>query len=269
MKINSNIMATMTVVNLGKANQKATTAMERLSSGLKINSAKDNPAGLAISDKLDKQVRGLKQANQNAMDGISFIQTGEGALNEVHAILGKMKELAIQGKNDTLSYEDVTAINTELVMLTSEVDRICSETEFNGINMLEMGGDLPIQIGSNHGEILTINMDDINYHKIHDLIKGIKDVKDKDVIENIEKAVIKTSDIRSELGAYQNRLEHTVANLGIRTENTTSSLSRILDADMAEEMSNYTQYNVLSQSAIAMLAQANQRPQQVLQLLNS
>ena len=284
MKISSNIVASMTVANLNAANKKASTAMERLSSGLKINSAKDNPAGLAISNKLQTQIEGLSQANSNAMDGISLAQTAEGALNEVHSMLNRMRELAVQVKNGTLQADDKEKIQQEMDALKEEIEGIGKNTQFNGKDILNLpaGTVVPIQIGmksginadgSRNGNILAMDADKINMKE--NVIKALEpdptqplSVDDDDLLTKIDNAVSATSEMRGYLGACQNRLEHTVANLDVGEENITASLARIYDADMAEEMTNYTQYNVIAQSGIAMLAQANQRPQQVLQLLN-
>ncbi|MBE6024117.1 MAG: flagellin [Cellulosilyticum sp.] len=278
MKISSNIIATMTVGNLNRANRRAETAMERLSSGLKINSAKDNPAGLAISNKLQTQVEGLSQANNNAMDGISLIQTAEGALNEVHSMLNRIRELAVQAENGTLQDEDKEKVQQEIDALIAEIESIGKNTQFNGKEVLNFDKNIPIQIGVKSGDMLEIDGTKINMENVLQCITDTDpatnnttplSVDDPNLLSRIDQAAEQTSAIRSYLGACQNRLEYTVSNLDVSEENVTASLSRIYDADMAEEMTNYTQYNVISQSGISILAQANQRPQQVLQLLNS
>ena len=280
MKVSSNITAMMTVANMNIANNSAAKVMERLSSGLKINSAKDNPAGLAIANKLSTQVKGLSQANDNVMNGISMIQTAEGAMNEVHSMLNRMKELTVQGLNETLTESDRENVQLEMDELIEEIKTIQKNTEFNQTNMLNMESNIMIQTGANASQALTINGSDINLDQTIEIIDGLKFEDElqeanqnnpdyKDMLTRIDEAIQMTSSIRGKLGAYQNRLEHTATNLGVSEENTVASLSRIEDADMAEEMTNYTQYNVISQAGIAMLAQANQRPQQVLQILNS
>ena len=279
MKISSNITAMMTVANMNVASNSAAKAMERLSSGLKINSAKDNPAGLAISNKLSTQVKGLNQASDNVMNGISMIQTAEGAMNEVHSILNRMKELTVQGLNETLAEGDRESIQAEMDELIEEIKTIQKNTQFNQTNMLNMESDIMIQTGANASQALAINGAGINLGQTIKMIDGLKfedeldeanknNLDDKDRLTRVDEAIQMTSTIRGKLGAYQNRLEYTATSLGASEENTIASLSRIEDADMAEEMTNYTQYNVISQAGIAMLAQANQRPQQVLQLLN-
>ena len=280
MKVSSNITAMMTVANMNIANNSAAKVMERLSSGLKINSAKDNPAGLAIANKLSTQVKGLSQANDNVMNGISMIQTAEGAMNEVHSMLNRMKELTVQGLNETLTESDRENVQLEMDELIEEIKTIQKNTEFNQTNMLNMESNIMIQTGANASQALTINGSDINLDQTIEIIDGLKFEDElqeanqnnpdyKDMLTRVDEAIQMTSSIRGKLGAYQNRLEHTATNLGVSEENTVASLSRIEDADMAEEMTNYTQYNVISQAGIAMLAQANQRPQQVLQILNS
>lgn len=268
MKINSNMAATYTIANLNKANNSASQVMKRLSSGLKITSAKDNPAALAIANKLHAQVQGLSQANRNAMDGISLVQTAEGALNEVSDMLTRLKELATQGLNGTYSSASKEAINAEITALTDEIKNIQNTTTFNKFNIFNSSEDIMLQIGANAHQTMVMESDKVNLDGLVQSLEGLN-TDTPNIEAKVDQAIHNTSTIRSYLGAYQNRLEHTTANLGVSEENTTASLSRIEDADMAEEMTNYTQYNILSQSGIAILAQANQRPQQVLQLLNS
>lgn len=280
MKVSSNITAMMTVANMNKANNSAATVMERLSSGLRINSAKDNPAGLAIAHKLSTQVKGLNQASDNIMNGISMIQTAEGAMNEVHSILNRMKELAVQGSNDTLDEEDRKNIHLEMDQLVKEIKNMQENTDFNNTKVLDIKSNIMIQTGAGPNQSLQIEGSKININEVIDVVDKyeLKDgetsessgiFKDGTILDDIDDAIEKTSKIRSRLGAYQNRLEYAATNVEVHEENTIASLSRIEDADMAEEMTNYTQQNVISQAGIAMLAQANQRPQQVLQLLNS
>lgn len=269
MKISSNIIANIVVGKMNKANNSAAIAMERLSSGLKINSAKDNPAGLAVANKLNVQVKGLDQAASNVMNGISMIQTAEGAMNEVHAMLCRIKELTVQGENDTYSEQDRGNIQKEIDALIEGIKDIQKRTEFNQINMLQTEEDLIIQIGANASQNMIMSGKEINLDQTIALIDGMNfEDEEKEMVTQVEEAIAMTSTIRGKLGAYQNRLEHTYTSLEINEENTIASLSKIKDADMAEEMTNYTQHNVISQAGIAMLAQANQRPQQVLQLLN-
>ena len=265
--------------------------MQRLSSGLRINSAGDDAAGLAIAQKMQTQVRGLEQANRNSMDGISLIQTAEGALNEVHSMLQRMRELSVQAANGTMEIEDRKTIQEEIDQLLEEIERTATETEYNKKKLLngEFGGGkggLDLQIGANEDQMMNVEIGDMTAEALG-LKVEVKDgagnshtppiYKTLDVSENqeaaqnaittIDDAIAKVSETRSKLGAYQNRLEHVVANLGVATENMTESMSRIQDADMAKEMAEYTKHNILAQAGNSMLAQANQRPQQILQLL--
>lgn len=270
MRINHNIPALRTLSQLGKANGALDKSMQRLSSGLRINCAADDAAGLAISQKMDTQVRGLKQANRNAMDGISLIQTAEGALTEIHSMLQRMRELAVQASNGTYSSVDREAINDEILELKEEIKRICGQTEFNEMGLLSGKEVFNLHIGANEKQSMEVTIENV-YPKLAELaMSGINFLtasSSTGAITKINDAIAKVSSIRSQLGAYQNRLEHAVANLDTSIENMTASLSRIQDADMAEEMSEYTRSNIISQAGTSMLAQANQRPQQILQLL--
>ncbi|MBV4424169.1 flagellin [Clostridium tyrobutyricum] len=384
MIINHNLMANNALRNMNINSNNASKAMEKLSSGLRINRAGDDAAGLAISEKMRGQINGLNQASSNAQDSISLIQTAEGALNETHSILQRMRTLAVQSSNDTNTTTDRSAIQDEVNQLTDEIDRIANTTEFNTQKLLDgskkglvdakdadgtiqlntsaaielgtvatdiadsftvtitrtnaasgttyaageynadvIGGSgtisfantaltyggktinlsngtlaslasgesitvsikgavtansdvkdaLSMQIGANSGQNMLIG---INSMKATDI--GVRDTSGKALditsaskangaITQINNAIESVSTQRSKLGAYQNRLEHTINNLGTSSENLTSAESRIRDVDMASEMSEYSKNNILSQAAQAMLAQANQQPQQVLQLL--
>ncbi len=399
MKINYNIAALQTYVSLDRTTKEQSTAMERLSSGLQINSSKDDPAGMAMCQKLRAQIDGLEQSNKNSMDGISMIQTSEGALSEVHDMLARVRELSIQSMNDTYDDSDRAKLQLEVDALILEIDRISAETEFNenkvlaggsqlaesgiGIEQLQAGSDDPAQaaqyqltqpasevgtgftidgqvfeyydstqgeykgtgigldVNSTYAEIRTqiaetqfdnFTMDDTltltakeesirgNYLAASDGgttaslvyfqtgananqltgmaiaasdtatlgltskvpgdgfleyanengVYGISLSTPEDAefsLTAIDIAIDKVSAQRAYLGAYQNRLEHTVKSLGVTEENLTGSLSRIQDTDMAAEMAEFTRTNIVSQAATSMLAQANQRPQQVLQIL--
>ena len=267
MKIRQNIPALLTINSLNKADNAASKAIQRLSSGLKINSAKDDAAGLAIANKLDTQVKCLDQANRNVMDGISMIQTAEGALNEVSDMLVRLKELATQGGNGTFDATDKGNIQMEMDALIDEINNIRKQTNFNGQNLFDVNENIMIQIGANKDQGLAIDGEDINLYQVTKYINGLE-VDDMDIQDKVNKAIKANSSVRGKLGAYQNRLEHTANNLSVNEENTTAALSRIQDTDMAEEMTNFTSKNIITQAANAMLAQANQRPQQVLQLLN-
>ncbi|OOB77718.1 MAG: hypothetical protein BEN18_09815 [Epulopiscium sp. Nuni2H_MBin001] len=400
MKINYNIPALQTNVALKRATNQQSTAMERLSSGLKINSSKDDPAGMAICQKLTAQVDGLNQANKNSMDGISMIQTAEGAMNEVHDMLSRLRELSIQSMNDTYTDTDRDKMQLELNELLKEIDRISEDTEFNDTKILNGSRDIgqsgigivqtqtgtddqpavynltlpnprvagegftidgqafefydstegeytgtaigldinntaaqitntlaeieytnftlstdltltaksngtdgnylaandgavaPIQvlfqIGANANQLtslylestgtdvlgLTSNLEGNGFSETADINGAyglnISNKEDADfALGAIDKAINKISEQRAYLGAYQNRLEYTVKSLDVTEDNLTGSLSRIQDTDMAEEMTEFTRTNIISQAATSMLSQANQRPQQVLQILQS
>ncbi|MCM8900477.1 flagellin Hag [Caldicoprobacter algeriensis] len=272
MRINNNIAALNTyrqlsfnVMNVGKS-------MEKLSSGLRINRAGDDAAGLAISEKMRAQIRGLEQASRNAQDAISLIQTAEGALNETHSILQRMRELAVQAANSTNAGEDRAAIGKEIEQLKNEINRIASQTQFNTKNLLTGSAKgLVFQIGANKNQTITLSIATMNVSALS--IKGISIAPTTSagsitgMLATIDTAINKVSAERAKLGAYQNRLEHTIANLATSSENLTAAESRIRDVDMAKEMMNFTKNNILAQAAQAMLAQANMQPQAVLQLL--
>jgi flagellin len=363
MIINHNMGAMNANRNMGINATNAGKSMEKLSSGLRINKAGDDAAGLAISEKMRGQIRGLDQASANAQDGISLLQTAEGGLSESHSILQRMRELAVQGANDTMQTNDRTAIGTEMTQLNEELDRIGNTTQFNGKVLLDgnfgvkydatstvkegtakvtditvsgarasatitlvntankvtatdelgnvqvvaaaganytgtlnfdklgvsvtvanqdmsgtawVGGtvktgataDQQLQIGANNGQVLGISVSDMRSTALG--VNGVSvssNTTANAAIVSIDTAIGTVSTQRSKLGAWQNRLEHTIANLGTSSENLTSAESRIRDVNMAKEMSTFSKNNILSQAAQAMLAQANQQPQQVLQLL--
>ena len=354
MRINNNIMALNAHRQLGVNQGGAAKSMEKLSSGLRINRAGDDAAGLAISEKMRAQVRGLKQASRNAQDGISLIQTAEGALNESHAILQRMRELATQAAHETYNPEDLGEIQKEINQLSEEVTRIATQTEFNTKNLLGGGFSAKFHIGANSGQNVTLTIgamdaetlkvgqeltaeginlvdsDAATVYTWHDagatihsamveaddgidadavvadvagyyavtapvtdtgeeaqgtatlMIEGAQlaagetvasgiDVSNQaaadSAITTINTAIETVSAERSMLGAMQNRLEHTIANLGTSAENLQAAESRIRDLDMAEEIMAFTKNNILQQAATAMLAQANMAPQSVLQLL--
>jgi flagellin len=240
--------------------------MEKLSSGLRINRAADDAAGLAISEKMRAQIRGLGQAHQNALDGISMVQTGEGALNEVHAILQRVRELAVEYNNGTLSSDDRSAIDAEVTQLSAEVGRIVTTTQFNGIDLLGSGAPVTFQIGANAGDTIVLSGPNLGggyFATVFGAFSG-----GSADITAVNDAISSIADARATFGAAQNRLEHTVANLAVYQENLTAAESRVRDVDMADEMVSFTKLQILSQSGTAMLAQANQLPDGVLKLLN-
>jgi len=269
MRINTNTAAMNTYSRLTQANGARGNSMAKLSSGLRINRAGDDAAGLSISEKMKNQISGMKQATRNAQDGISLIQTAEGALNETHSILNRMRDLSVQAASGTLGSEDRTAITAELTALTEEIDNIATTTKFNGTSLLNAAGTLEIQIGANSGEALNIATADMQSSALFGPTAiDISTVAGANTaIDTIQTAIESVSAHRSTLGATQNRLEHTINNLTTTRENLSEANSRIRDVDMAEEMMEFTKNNILSQASTAMLAQANQMPQGVLQLL--
>jgi flagellin len=211
------------------------------------------------------QINGLAQANRNTLDGISMVQTGEGALNEVHSILQRVRELAVQYNNGTLSSADKAAITAEVSQLSAEVDRIVTETQFNGINLLSGTVPVTFQVGANAGETITLTGPNLG-SPYFDTVFNAFSAGSADITA-INDAISSVADVRATFGAAQNRLEHTVANLGVYQENLTAAESRIRDVDVASEMVNFTKLQILAQSGTSMLAQANQLPQSVLKLL--
>ena len=271
MVVQHNLTAMNANRQLGITTGQQAKSSEKLSSGYKINRAADDAAGLTISEKMRSQIRGLNKASDNAQDGISLIQTAEGALNEAHSILQRMNELATQAANDTNTTSDRNAIQSEIDALTSEIDRIASTTQFNTQNLLSGGfKDKKLQVGALNGQKISITIGAMNAATLG-IKSGTKSVTSftnaGKAMSTFQKAISKVSSQRSALGALQNRLEHTVANLDNVAENTQSAESRIRDTDMAEEMVEYSKNNILAQAGQSMLAQANQSTQGVLSLL--
>jgi flagellin len=293
LRINQNIAAMNSYRNLSVTDGQMSKSLEKLSSGFRINRAADDAAGLAISEKLRGQVNGLNTASSNAQNAISLVQTAEGALNETHSILQRVRELAVQSSNDTNTDADRGAIQKEVDALAKELNRIGNTTEFNTKKLLS-GGDttgttagttasLTFQVGANQGQSLTVAIGDMRGGALGVSVDGTgaasfdETAKGLDVsssqaaastaIGTLDKAIEKVSGQRADLGAVQNRLEHTVNNLNVASENLAASESRIRDTDMAKEMMSFTRAQILSQAGTAMLAQANQAPQGVLSLL--
>lgn len=288
MRIVNNISAMNTHRQLTVADSSLSKSLERLSSGLRINRAGDDAAGLAISEKMRAQIRGMKQAIRNAQDGISVIQTAEGALTEVHNMLNRMRELTVQAGNSTLTAGDKDKLHAEFELLSAEITRIAKTTEFNTMILLtgEFGpkatsgpGKIVLQIGANAGQTLDITIGDMRAEELGVVAAnsasgtglfiggGSNEQNIKDALEKIDEAIELVSAQRASLGANQNRLEHTIQNLSITAENLAASESRIRDVDMAAEMAEFTKNQILLQSSTAMLAQANMKPQIVLSLL--
>ena len=271
MVVQHNMQAMNTNRQLGITTTAQSKSTEKLSSGYKINRAADDAAGLSISEKMRSQIRGLDKASSNAQDGISAVQTAEGALNETHSILQRMNELATQAANDTNTSTDRTAITSEITQLTNEIDRIQSSTQFNTMNLLDgsfTGKNL--QVGALAGQVIDLSIDNMDASSLG-ITSSTVDVSTNSAagaaMTAIQAAIDTVSTQRSNLGAVQNRLEHTIANLDTTSENTSSAESRIRDTDMAKEMVTYSKNNILSQAGQSMLAQANQSTQGVLSLL--
>jgi flagellin len=262
--MNSNRMLGLTQSTLAKST-------EKLSSGYKVNRAADDAAGLAISEKMRRQVRGLTQASSNAQDGISAVQTAEGALNEVHDMLQRMNELAVKAANDTNTTEDQGYINQEVMALVSEIDRVASTTTFNNQNLLDGTFTAKkLQVGAEKSQTITISIKSMSAAGLGvgaANAKVSKTSKAQKAISNIKKAISSLNAQRSALGAVQNRLEHTIKNLDNIAENTQSAESAIRDTDMASEMVKFSNQNILQQAGQSMLAQANQSNQGVLSIL--
>ncbi|WP_078555824.1 flagellin [Bacillus alkalicellulosilyticus] len=273
MIINNNLSAMNSHRQMGMNVNSTGKAMEKLSSGLRINRAGDDAAGLSISEKMRGQIRGLDQASRNSQDGISLIQTAEGALNETHAILQRMREIAVQSGNDTNVDVDRSALNDEFKQLTSELDRIGNNTQFNQKDVLKADNSVALQIGANAGQTITLQLKQQTSGALGESAVSVsaQTVSTRTgastAIAKVNSAIMSVSASRSKLGAYQNRLEHTIKNLDNSSENLQAAESRIRDVDMAKEMMEFTRSNILNQASQAMLAQANQQPQAVLQLL--
>ncbi len=283
MRINHNIPALNAHRLLTQNTNMASKTLERLSSGKRINRAADDAAGLAIAEKMRSQSNGLHVASRNSLDGISLVQTAEGAMNEIHAMVQRMRELAVQASNGTYNDEDKQTIQNEVDQLLEEIDNIVSTTNFNdkklidgSLNGVDADPDIAaakrviLQIGANANENMIFTIDSLDTQTLE--IGGTEKLdminNPGEAIDKLGKAIRTVSEVRSKLGAIQNRLEHTIANADNTAENITAALSRIEDVDMALEMSNFTKLNILTQAGTAMLAQANQRPQSILQLLS-
>ena len=277
MIINHNISAMNSYRNLASVNERVDKTMEKLSSGLRINRAGDDAAGLAISEKMRAQIKGLNMATKNSQDGISMIQTAEGALNETHSILQRMRELAVQSANDTNTSEDREKLQLEMNQLRLEVDRISTSTEFNTRKLLTgeyNEGGLVFHIGANKDQNVKFQVADMGATNLgiagateEEAISISTQADANNAIKTVNDALERVSVERAKFGALQNRLEHTINNLRVSGENLQASESRIRDADMADEMVGLNKDKIISQSGTAMLAQANTTPQNVLQLL--
>jgi flagellin len=265
LRIQNNVEAMGAHRALLQNNDKLAKSMERLSSGYRINRAADDAAGLAISERMRAQINGVQQATRNAQDGISLVQTAEGSLDEVHSMLQRVRELAVQFKNGSLSTQDRAALQSEVNQLASEIERIGSSAEFNGIKVLNGATTMTFQIGANDSDFVSVGTISLG-SSIGANVFALSSTQNADLSE-IDSAIDAVSAQRSTFGAVQNRFEHLMSGLSVYHENLVSSESRIRDVDMAEEMTQMTKYQILQQAGTAMLAQANQMPQSVLSLL--
>ena len=268
MVIQHNIAANNAYRNLSMNSAGTQKNLEKLSSGYRINRSADDAAGLAISEQMRSKINGLNQATANAQDAVGLIQTAEGALTETHSMLQRMVTLATQSANGTYNTTARESIQKEVTALDAEITRIAEKTDYNGINPLKAAASGIMQVGPTSTEVLTIS-----YLKMDSSALGVNGLvvntvsKANSAITKINKAINTVSGYRADLGAAQNRLEHTINNLKVTSENMTAAESRIRDTDMAKEIAAFTKNNILNQAAQSMLAQANQTPQGVLQLL--
>lgn len=269
MIINNNLAALNTHRQMGQVSGAAQNSMEKLSSGQRINKGADDAAGLSISEKMRNQIRGLEQAQRNAQDGVSMIQTIDGALGEIHDILQRVRELTVQAGNGTNSADEVTTIGNEVTELNNSISDIANRTKFNGTPLLNdtaaTAATITLQVGADSGQTVDIDLVDVRSEALFTTALDMADADQS--LTDIDAAIKVVSDARSAFGASQNRLEFTSNNLASTAENLTAAESRIRDVDMAKEMMEFTKNNILTQASQAMLAQANQQPQAVLQLL--
>jgi flagellin len=263
MRINHNVSAVNTHRQLGQTDDAIKKSMERLSSGYRINSAADDAAGLGISEKMRGQISGLAQSGRNMQDAVSLVQTAEANLDEVHSMLQRMRELAVQYKNGTNAAANQSAIQSEIYQLVSEIDRIGTQTKFNGITLMNGSGTVTFQVGANDGEIITVALITL----MGTFPTTFWNLSSASAISNIDAAIDNISTVRSGYGAVQNRLDHSLNANAAYHENLVAAESRIRDVDMAEEMTEFTKNQVLEKAGTSMLAQANQSTQSVLSLL--
>lgn len=270
--INTNTMSLQTRFNLNKSQNALSTAIQRLSSGLRINSAKDDAAGQAIATRFTANIRGLTQAARNANDGISLAQTAEGGMDEITNNIQRIRELTVQALNDTNTPEDRQSIQKEISQRIDEIDRIARETSFNGRSVLNSSDILNIQVGANDGQIIQVQLMTLNTTSLG--INGLNvstiasgATPPATILQPIDDALKDIASFRSTLGAAQNRFESTISSLSVTVNNLSAARSRIEDADYSVEVSEMTRNQILQQAGTAVLAQANQIPQNVLALL--
>ena len=264
MIINNNISSLMATNALAKNEMSMNKSIQKLSSGMRINKAADDAAGLAVSEKMRSQIRGMEVAKRNIQDGISLVQTAEGAMDEIHNMLQRMRELNVQAVNGIYTTEDQENLQAETDELIAQIQDIAQKANFNGINLLAGGGDINLQVGINNGDQITISAVDVTTGTL-----GIDtiDIADAASLETLDDAILAVATERATLGAIQNRLEHTLANVTNTHENLTAAESRIRDVDMAKEMANFSAKQVLLQAGMSIAAQANQKTSLITKLL--
>ena len=263
LSIQNNLLATQAHSAVNKSGADLAKSMQKLSTGYRINSAADDAAGLSISEKMRGQIRGLAQAQRNIMDGQSLAQTAEGNLDEVHSMLQRVRELAVQYKNGTSSASNQGAIQSEVDNLASEIERIGAAAQFNGIPVLNAAGSVTFQVGANDGETINVALVSLGAA----VGASFSNLSSASILTDIDAAIDAISSTRAGFGAVQNRLDHTLSVTATAAQNLTSAESRIRDVDMAEEMTKLTKSQILTQAGTAMLSQANQAPNSVLSLL--
>jgi len=277
MTINTNIMSLNAQRNASVSQGSMATSLQRLSSGLRVNSAKDDAAGLAIAERMNTQVRGMNVAIRNANDGISLAQVAEGGLSSMADILQRMRELAVQSINSTNQSGDVEALNQEYDELRQELDRSLSSVQFNGTTLFTNTADFVFQVGANSGQTITIVAADMNISvdsRMTEMLSGANsgliasaNLENSPILDGIDQALGLINSTRATLGAVQSRFDNTISFLKTAVENQSAARGRIMDADFAQETSNLSRTQILQQAGTAMIAQANQLPQNVLKLL--
>lgn len=271
LSLNTNLMSLIVQNNLRGSQQAMQTAMERLSSGLRINSAKDDPAGQAIANRMTAQISGMNQAIRNTNDGISMVQTAEGSLNQINDNLQRIRELSVQAANGTNSSNDLASIQAEIGQRLEEIDRVAGQSKFNGIGLINETQSLNIQVGANAGDSIAVRFEAMNLQGLGleglSVLNGASASATDKPIDRVDEAIKRLDRQRSYMGAVQNRFESVIDGLNNSIVNTSAARSRIQDADYAKEVSNLIRAQILQQAGIAMLAQANQQPQMILRLL--
>jgi len=262
--INTNLEAMNASRNLNNTESMLSGTMQRLSSGLRVNTAADDVAGYAISQSLQSQVNGLNQAGQNIQDAVALAQTAQGALNNINTMLQRIRELGVEYANGTTSKEDQEAISSESEQLVEEIKRVGETTQFNGVSLLNSKEEIKFQVGANDKE--TIGVKSVELYKEIEKIKGVL-AAGKEPLKEIDEAIAKTSTLAGEFGSVQNRIQFTQSNLEVYSQNLTSAVSAITDVNMATEMTNFTKDQVLQQAGVSILAQANHLPNATLKLL--